>query len=154
MEKEKKQTGAIKGVVRKYGDNSFDFTPFGKGEPVFEEQQKFKNGVSVAKTRGQNGKRVVRIPVDSDTPDIYDACVRKLDEVYPAPEPAKRKMRPTATILEGTGLRVVHERTTGEVQIDMKVKVSDIKKMQKELYNLFNQINLCLAINKTIFPRA
>ena len=43
MTKERKLTGNIKGIVSKYSDNSFEFRPFGKGEPVYEEKQEFKN---------------------------------------------------------------------------------------------------------------
>ena len=46
MTKERKITGNIKGIVSKYSDNSFEFRPFGKGEPVYEEKQEFKNAAS------------------------------------------------------------------------------------------------------------
>lgn len=152
MDKEKKALKDIRGRIRQYSDQSFEFTPFGKGEPVYEEQHKFKNGITESKTRGQNPKRVVRIPLDTDTPDIYDACVRKLDEAYPAPELKPREKRPTCTLVDGPNLWVVHDRKAGHLQIEMKVRVSgDTIKMQKELFNLFTQINSCLAINKTIF---
>ncbi len=151
MEKERKAVKDIRGRIRQYNDQSFEFTPFGKGEPVYEEQHKFKNGITESKTRGQNAKRVVRIPLDTDTPDIYDACVRMLDEAYPAPELVVREKRPTATLLEGPGVWVLHDRNAGVLHIELKVRVADERKMQKELFNLFNQINLCLAINKTTF---
>ena len=70
MAKEIKLTGNIKGVVSKYSDNSFEFRPFGKGEPVYEEKQDFKNGVTIAKTRGVNGKKVVRLMLDNSDDDL------------------------------------------------------------------------------------
>ena len=78
MAKEIKLTGNIKGVVSKYSDNSFVFKPFGKGEPVYEEKKDFKNGVTIAKTRGVNGKKVVRLMLDNSDVDLFDACVKKL----------------------------------------------------------------------------
>ena len=70
MTKERKITGNIKGIVSKYSDNSFEFRPFGKGEPVYEEKQDFKNGVTIAKTRGVNGKKVVRLMLDNSDVDL------------------------------------------------------------------------------------
>ena len=78
MTKERKITGNIKGIVSKYSDNSFEFRPFGKGEPVYEEKQDFKKGVTIAKTRGVNGKKVVRLMLDNPDVDLFDACVKKL----------------------------------------------------------------------------
>ena len=83
MAKERKITGNIKGIVSKYSDNSFEFRPFGKGEPVYEEKQEFKNGVTIAKTRGNTGKRVVRIQLEPTDVDLFDTCVKKLGEVLP-----------------------------------------------------------------------
>ena len=150
MAKEKKQTGAIRGLVRKYNDNSFDFTPYGKGEPVYEEQQKFKNGVTIAKTRGNTGKRVVRIQLEGTDVDLFDTCVKKLGEVLPE-APDIELLRAKAMLLLGPDLQMVHDRKAGKVVVRMEVDVDHLDKMQKRFFNLFNQINLCLAINKTIF---
>ena len=150
MAKEKKQTGAIRGLVRKYNDNSFDFTPYGKGEPVYEEQQKFKNGVTIAKTRGVNGKKVVRIQLEPTDVDLFDACVKKLGEVLPE-APGIELLRSKAMLLLGPDIQMVHDRKAGRVVVRMEVEVDTCERMQKRFFNLFNQINLCLAINKTIF---
>ena len=150
MAKEKKQTGAIRGLVRKYNDNSFDFTPYGKGEPVYEEQQKFKNGVTIAKTRGNTGKRVVRIQLEGTDVDLFDTCVKKLGEVLPE-APDIELLRSKAMLLLGPDIQMVHDRKAGKVVVRMEVEVAHCEKMQKKFFNLFNQINLCLAINKTIF---
>ena len=122
MTKERKITGNIKGIVSKYSDNSFEFRPFGKGEPVYEEKQDFRNGVTIAKTRGVNGKKVVRLMLDNNDVDLFDACVKKLGEVLPE-APDLEPLRAKAMLLLG-------------------------------FFNLFNQINLCLAINKTTLAPA
>ena len=150
MAKERKLTGNIKGVVSKYSDNSFEFKPFGKGEPVYEEQQKFKNGVTIAKTRGNTGKRVVRIQLEGTDVDLFDTCVKKLGEVLPE-APDIELLRAKAMLLLGPDLQMVHDRKAGKVVVHMEVEVAHCEKMQKKFFNLFNQINLCLAINKTIF---
>ena len=148
MAKEKKQTGAIRGLVRKYNDNSFDFTPYGKGEPVYEEKQDFKNGVTIAKTRGVNGKKVVRLMLDNTDVDLFDACVKKLGEVLPE-APDLEPLRAKAMLLLGPDIQMVLNRKAGKVVVRMEVDVARCEKMQKKFFNLFNQINLCLAINKT-----
>ena len=152
MTKEKKPTGTIRGLVRKYNDNSFDFTPYGKGEPVYEEKQEFKNGVSIAKTRGNTGKRVVRIQLEPTDVDLFDACVKKLGEVLPE-APGIELLRSKAMLLLGPDIQMVHDRKAGRVVVRMEVEVARCEKMQKKFFNLFNQINLCLAINKaTLTP--
>ena len=152
MTKEKKPTGTIRGLVRKYNDNSFDFTPYGKGEPVYEETQEFKNGVSIAKTRGNTGKRVVRIQLEPTDVDLFDACVKKLGEVLPE-APGIELLRSKAMLLLGPDIQMVHDRKAGRVVVRMEVEVARCEKMQKKFFNLFNQINLCLAINKaTLTP--
>ena len=148
MAKEKKQTGAIRGLVRKYNDNSFDFTPYGKGEPVYEEKQEFKNGVSIAKTRGNTGKRVVRIQLEPTDVDLFDTCVKKLGEVLPE-APDIELLRSKAMLLLGPDIQMVHDRKAGKVVVRMEVDVDTSERMQKRFFNLFNQINLCLDINKT-----
>lgn len=148
MAKERKLTGNIKGVVSKYSDNSFEFKPFGKGEPVYEEKQDFKNGVTIAKTRGVNGKKVVRLMLDKTDVDLFDACVKKLGEVLPE-SPNLEPLRSKAMLLLGPDIQMVHDRKAGKVVVRMEVDVARCEKMQKKFFNLFNQINLCLAINKT-----
>lgn len=150
MTKDKTATGTVKGVIRKYNDQSLEFTPFGKGEPVYEEQQKFKNGVTIAKTRGANGKRVVRIPLEAADVDVYDACVTKLGAVMPS-EHYPLPLRASCMMIDGPALQMVHERKTNKIIVHMEVDMCSYEKMQKRMFNLFNQINLCLAINKTIF---
>ena len=150
MAKERILAGNIKGIVSKYSDNSFEFRPFGKGEPVYEEQQKFKNGVTIAKTRGNTGKRVVRIQLEGTDVDLFDTCVKKLGEVLPE-APDITELRSKAMLLLGPDLQMVHDRKAGKVVVRMEVDVDHLDKMQKRFFNLFNQINLCLAINKTIF---
>ena len=148
MAKERKLTGNIKGVVSKYSDNSFEFRPFGKGEPVYEEKQDFKNGVTIAKTRGVNGKKVVRLMLDNSDVDLFDACVKKLGEVLPE-APDLEPLRAKAMLLLGPDIQMVLDRKAGKVVVRMEVEVARCEKMQKKFFNLFNQINLCLAINKT-----
>ena len=148
MTKERKLTGNIKGIVSKYSDNSFVFKPFGKGEPVYEEKQDFKNGVTIAKTRGVNGKKVVRLMLDNTDVDLFDACVKKLGEVLPE-APDLEPLRAKAMLLLGPDIQMVLDRKAAKVVVHMEVEVSRCEKMQKKFFNLFNQINLCLAINKT-----
>ena len=148
MAKEIKLTGNIKGVVSKYSDNSFVFKPFGKGEPVYEEKQDFKNGVTIAKTRGVNGKKVVRLMLDNSDVDLFDACVKKLGEVLPE-APDLEPLRAKAMLLLGPDIQMVLDRKAAKVVVRMEVDVARCEKMQKKFFNLFNQINLCLAINKT-----
>ena len=148
MTKERKITGNIKGIVSKYSDNSFVFKPFGKGEPVYEEKQDFKNGVTIAKTRGVNGKKVVRLMLDNSDVDLFDTCVKKLGEVLPE-APDLEPLRAKAMLLLGPDIQMVLDRKAGKVVVRMEVDVARCEKMQKKFFNLFNQINLCLAINKT-----
>ena len=148
MTKERKITGNIKGVVSKYSDNSFVFKPFGKGEPVYEEKKDFKNGVTIAKTRGVNGKKVVRLMLDNSDVDLFDACVKKLGEVLPE-APDLEPLRAKAMLLLGPDIQMVLDRKAAKVVVRMEVDVARCEKMQKKFFNLFNQINLCLAINKT-----
>ena len=146
MTKERKITGNIKGIVSKYSDNSFEFRPFGKGE------QEFKNGVTIAKTRGNTGKRVVRIQLEPTDVDLFDACVKKLGEVLPE-APGIELLRSKAMLLLGPDIQMVHDRKAGKVVVRMEVDVDTCDRMQKRFFNLFNQINLCLAINKaTLTP--
>ena len=148
MTKERKITGNIKGIVSKYSDNSFEFRPFGKGEPVYEEKQEFKNGVTIAKTRGNTGKRVVRIQLEPTDVDLFDTCVKKLGEVLPE-APDLEPLRAKAMLLLGPDIQMVLDRKAGKVVVRMEVDVDTCDRMQKRFFNLFNQINLCLAINKT-----
>ena len=122
MTKERKITGNIKGIVSKYSDNSFVFKPFGKGEPVYEEKQDFKNGVTIAKTRGVNGKKVVRLMLDNNDVDLFDACVKKLGEVLPE-APDLEPLRAKAMLLLGPDIQMVLDRKAGKVVVRMLIRL-------------------------------
>ncbi|MBQ7512852.1 MAG: hypothetical protein IJS95_00505 [Prevotella sp.] len=148
-EKKKSPTGSIKGTVHKYGDQSFEFIPFGKGEPVYEEQSRHKNGVTVAKTRGSNSKQVVRIPLDSDEPDMFHACMEKLNEVFPDVSEAASVVKRGKVLIDYPDMRVVLNKTKGELSIEANINLKNTPNYTKQFVKLFNSINQCLAINKT-----
>ena len=123
-ENTRKETGTIRGTVRRYSDQSFEFTPFGKGEPVYQEQHKYKNGVTVATTRGANPKQVVRLEVAADAPDLYHACVEKLDEALPAATAAaQRKKRALHTLMNEGGASVTLDEATGLIRMEAEISV-------------------------------
>ena len=106
---------------------------------MYEEKQEFKNGVTIAKTRGNTGKRVVRIQLEPTDVDLFDACVKKLGEVLPE-APGIELLRSKAMLLLGPDIQMVHDRKAGKVVVRMEVDVDTCDRMQKRF---------CLAINKT-----
>ena len=107
---------------------------------MYEEKQEFKNGVTIAKTRGNTGKRVVRIQLEPTDVDLFDACVKKLGEVLPE-APGIELLRSKAMLLLGPDIQMVHDRKAGKVVVRMEVDVDTCDRMQKRFFNLFNQIN-------------
>jgi hypothetical protein len=149
--KSKTETGTIRGMVRRYSDQSFEFTPYGKGEPVYEEQQKYKNGVSVGKTRGAKSRQVVRIPIDGDVPDLFAACMQKLEEALPdaaATVADGRKARGTV-LLETPGLHMVLNKKQGVITYGGTLHLALSPNFNHQFVKQFNELNQCLAINKT-----
>ena len=152
MEKneKKKETSTLRGMVRRYSDQSFEFTPFGRGEPVYEEQHKYKNGVTVGKTRGSNARQVVRIAVDADAPDLYDACLQKLGEALP--DAAAQSAATTGrgvVLLSGPGLRLLLNKTKGTISYQGEIDMTKTPNYTNQFVKQFNELNQCLAINKT-----
>lgn len=153
-ENKRKETGTIRGMVRRYSDQSFEFTPYGRGEPVYQEQHKYKNGVTVATTRGANPKQVVRLEVAADAPDLYHACVEKLDEALPAaPVAPPRKKRARRTLMTESGASVTLDEATGLVRMEAEINLGETPNYKNQLFNLFNLMNQCLAINETLLKR-
>ena len=67
--------------------------------------------------------------------------------------PGIELLRSKAMLLLGPDIQMVHDRKAGKVVVRMEVDVDTCDRMQKRFFNLFNQINLCLAINKaTLTP--
>ena len=153
-ENTRKESGTIRGTVRRYSDQSFDFTPFGKGEPVYQEQHKYKNGVTVATTRGANPKKVVRLEVAAGEPDLYHACVEKLDEALPAATVVPlRKKRTLRTLMTEGGASVTLDEATGLIRMEAEINLGRTPNYKNQLFNLFNLMNQCLAINETLLKR-
>lgn len=154
-EKNRKETTTIRGVVKRFSDQSFEFTPFGKGEPVYQEQQKFKNGVSIAVTRGQKPKKVVRMEVDADSPDLYHACVKKLDEALPTPPSiGLRCRRTTQTLMNEGGAVVTLDKNNGCITFQGQIFLGVNPNFKNQFYKLFNSINQCFAINEPTLTSA
>ena len=153
-ENTRKETGTIRGMVRRYSDQSFEFTPFGKGEPVYQEQHKYKNGVTVATTRGANPKRVVRMEVAADAPDLYHACMEKLDEALPAATAVPlRKKRALRTLMTEGGASVTLDEAKGLIRMETEINLGATPNYKNQFFNLFNLMNQCFAINELLLKR-
>ena len=153
-ENTRKEAGTIRGMVRRYSDHSFEFTPFGKGEPVYQDQHKYGNGVTVATTRGASPKKVVRIEVPADAPDVPFACMDKLTTAFGGEEPSLIVgMRGRQLMKDDTGMIVLNQKK-GLLMMEMSIDLTQTPNYQSQLFNLFNRMNQCLAINETLLKSA
>lgn len=150
MEKSKKEIVAQgRGNYKRYSDDSFEFSPQGKGEPTYEEVKKHKNGVTVATSRGKSPKKYVRIPIEADAADPFYACVEKLGEAFPDTSDDKTVVCRGCVLLRGKDLQLVLNKTRGLIQFEGQIDLRETPKYDAQLFNLFNEMNQCLAINKT-----
>ena len=143
-----------RGNYRRYADDSFEFTPQGKGEPMYQEQKKYKNGVSVATTKGATGKKYVKIAVPTDTPDVFHACVDKLGEVFKEERHTLSVIARGRQLMKADDAMMVLNQKKGLLVFDGVIDLSQTPNYQNQLFNLFNKMNQCLAINETLLKSA
>ncbi len=151
----------VKGSATIYHDGAVEFKPSGQGEPVYDDLRRHKNGVTLATTRGTRPKLVARIPVSADSPDPFYAMVDALSEAMPAdcpsPVPAMTKVyarRPWRVLLKHDDVLLSLSPEHGRLFICATIDMGRTPLYQNQLFNLFNDINKCLAINETTLRSA
>ena len=144
-----------RGTVHLYKDDSFEFTPYGKGEPVYEDSYKVGEA-SIGKTKGK-GKQsyVAKLKCDANEPDPREVMHTQLDKLAAKiwPPTALPPMPRGKVLLKEQGAIVAVNSKTGRLSLHLDIELSESCDYAKKVINFLTETNRCLFINQDLLTR-
>ena len=144
-----------KGTARHYKDDSFEFTPYGKGEPVYEDSYKIGEAF-IGRTKGK-GKQsyVAKLKCDATETDPREVMHTQLDKLtakmWPAavlpPKPRGK------VLLKEEGAIVAVNSKTGRLSLHLDIELSESCDYARKVINFLTETNRCLYINQDLLTR-
>ena len=145
---------STRGTVRHYKDDSMEFIPQGKGEPVFEISYKVGDA-SIGLTKGVNQNYVGKLKCKADEPDPVEAMHEQLDKLAAKMFPDKKKdTKPRGRVLmDEKGLRATVNAKTGILAVRLDVDLAEGCDYPRTIISLITDLNQCLFINQDLLTR-
>ena len=146
-----------KGTVRHYKDDSFEFTPYGKGEPVYEDSYKVGE-TFIGKTKGKGRQSyVAKLKCDATETDPREVMHQQLDKLakkeWPDRDKGDEKPRGKVLLKEDGAFMAVDTRK-GRISIHLDIDLSETCDYGQRIANFIIKTNQCLYINQDLVRRA
>ena len=147
----------VTGKCRQYDDDSFEFKPYGKGEPVYEHSYKVGEA-QIGKTKG-TGKQnyVAHLKCGIDEADPCEVMHEQLDKLAAKewPDRLKADDKPRGKVLlnEDGGYMAVDTKK-GLISIRLDIDLSESCDYGTKIANFIINSNKCLYSNQDLVRRA
>ena len=146
-----------KGTVSQYKDDSFEFTPYGKGEPVYEHSYKVGEA-QIGLTKGKGKQNfVAKLKCSADESDPCEVMHQQLDKLaakeWPDREKADTKPR-GKVLLNENGAYMAVDAKRGLISIHLDIDLSESCDYGHKIANFIIKSNQCLYINQDLVRRA
>lgn len=151
MEDNNLKTRKVKGSMEFKPDDALVFTPYGKGEPMYEYIKGDKSGRNSAlmRTLGEKRQTLVarlRVPADATDPaaDLRDELEKVLKGL-----PASRKARAPKgrVMLDDNYALVRHNERAGRIEMAVTIDLHEIIDFIDKFNKICVEINKCLHFN-------
>ena len=148
---------STRGTVRQYNDDSMEFIPQGKGEPVYEHSYKVGEA-QIGLTKGK-GKQsfVAKLKCDTTETDPCEVMHQQLDKLakkeWPDRDTSKDKPRGKVLLDENGGYMAVNVKK-GVISIHLDIDLSESCDYKTKIGNFLIQSSQCLYINQDLVRRA
>ena len=145
-----------KGTVSHYDDDSFEFSPYGKGEPVYDHS--YKVGVSTLGLTKGAGKQnyIAHLKCKADEPDPLGTLQDQLQKLA-AKEWPEKEVKPfaprTKVLLQSNGMYVAVDERKKTVSLHLDLDISESCDYAQRLSTFIIAINQCLYINQDLLRR-
>jgi len=140
----------IRGTMSVAEDDVMEFRPQQSGDPQQELLRKTADS-KLYRTTGKKQPRIVaHLSTDAASPDPVDDLRRQLERLAPALPSAKPPAKERGRVLHhDDSLDVRLNQTQRRLTITMTIDLNQKPLAERELINLMQQTNQCLAINRT-----
>ena len=145
-----------KGTVSHFDDDSFEFTPYGKGEPVYDHSHKVGN-CSLGLTKGAGKQNfIAHLKCGVDEADPYGKLQEQLEKLA-AKEWPEKPMKPfqprTKILLQSDGKYVSVDERKKIVSLHLDMDISESCDYGQRFSNFIIDVNQCLYINQDLLQR-
>ena len=145
-----------RGTGTYFEDGSYEFTPQGKGEPVYDSVVKSGQS-SIGHTTGvQKQHFVAKLKVDAADPDPAETMHAQLDKLAAKIWPATAdKAKPRGRILMNQDNGTVRlDAQNGIVSLHLDINLAEGCEYGSKIANFIIETNKCLYCNKDLLTRA
>ena len=147
----------IKGTVSQYKDDSFEFKPYGNGEPVYEHSYKVGEA-QIGLTKGKGKQNfVAHLKCSADEADPCEVMHQQLDKLaakeWPDREKTDEKPR-GRVLLKENGAYMAVDTKKGQISIHLDIDLSETCDYGQKIANFIIKTNQCLYINQDLVRRA
>ena len=148
---------STRGTVRQYNDDSLDFKPYGKGEPVYEHSYKVGEA-QIGLTKGKGKQNfVAHLKCSADETDPYSMLQDQLEKLakkeWPDREKTDEKPR-GKVLLKEDGAYMALNAKKGLISIHLDIDLSEGCDYGTKIANFIIKTNQCLYTNKDLVRRA
>ena len=145
-----------KGTVSTYDDDSFEFSPYGKGEPVYDHSYKV-GGSTLGLTKGTRDTNfIAHLKCNADEPDPLGVLQEQLTKLA-AKEWPEKKVQPFAprnkVLLQSNGMYVALDERKKKVSLHLDIDVSEKCDCSQTISAFVIAVNQCLYINQDLLRR-
>ena len=145
------------GTVRQYKDDSMEFIPQGKGEPVYDHSYKVGEA-QIGLTKGKGKQNfVAHLKCSADEADPCEVMHQQLDKLakkeWPDRDTSKDKPRGKVLLDENGGYMAVNVKK-GVISIHLDIDLSESCDYGQKIANFIIKTNQCLYTNKDLVRRA
>ena len=145
-----------KGTVSHYNDDSFEFTPYGKGEPVYDHSHKVGGG-TLGLTKG-TGKQnyIAHLKCSADEADPFSTLQQQLEKLAAKewPEMQILPVKPrTRILLQSDGKYVAVDERKKTISLHLDIDISESCDYGQRFSNFIIESNQCLYINQDLLRR-
>ena len=147
---------STKGTVRHYGDDSLEFTPYGKGEPVYDHSHKV-GAATLGLTKG-TGKQnyIAHLKCSADEADPFGKLQDQLEKLAAREWPEKKLMpvKPrTKILLNADGKYVSVDEKKKVLSLHLDIDLSEDCECVSKISNFVIETHQCLYINQDLLRR-
>ena len=146
-----------KGTVSQFSDDSLEFVPQGKGEPVYEHSYKVGEA-TIGKTKSAKGPNyVAKLKCSADEADPCEVMHQQLDKLADKEWPDRDKTddKPRCKVLlREDGAYMAVDTRKGQISIHLDIDLSESCDYGQRIANFIIKTNQCLYINQDLVRRA
>ena len=144
----------LRGTATLYGDNRWEFTPQGVGEPLQQGVKKTRQSRLFQTTSKSQPRTVMHLSVPADATDV----VAELEEDFRTLTRGMRPKPPTQRekgrcLLNEDGVAVFFDGQTKAVVLRCTLRNDGQRQLQQNILKILQKLTTCLAINETFLAQ-